>query len=91
MFFVGTFSYLSCTTDLHVTSIEWWLNNELVSSTTSSTDDELVLTFDPVPDSIHGNIYLCRVTSPYGVQEQSYEVMASSKLTSCTVFNVHST
>lgn len=37
------------------------------------------MTFDPVPDSIHGNIYVCQVTSPYGVQEQAYEVVATSE------------
>ena len=40
---------------------------------------DLELAFNPANDSIHENVYTCRVTTPYGVQEQMVQVIAQSE------------
>ena len=74
---VGENASLTCTSDLSISSIEWLHNFQVVNS--SSSLPELELNFNPVNDSIHGNEYTCRVTSPYGVQEQTVQLVVQSK------------
>ena len=67
---------MTCSSDLDVTSIEWLYNLQVVSSSTAS---ELQLVFSPVNDSVHGQEYTCRVTSSYGIQEQTVQPFVQSK------------
>ena len=66
-FTVGQSANITCSYDLPLTSIEWLHNNVTVVSSTSS---QLDLSFNPVNDSMHGRQYRCRVTTPYGIQEE---------------------
>ena len=77
MFTVGGQASITCSSDLTVTSIEWIHNHQVVSYSTSS---ELQLTFSPVNDSIHGQEYTCRVTTSYGIQEETMQPFVQSKL-----------
>ena len=76
VFTVGESASMTCSSDLDVTSIEWLYNLQVVSSSTAS---ELQLVFSPVNDSIHGQEYTCRVTSSYGIQEQTVQPFVQSK------------
>ena len=79
IFTVGESASLTCSSDLSVVSIEWLHNFQVLSTSTAS---ELSLNFNPVNDSIHGNEYTCRITTPYGIQEQTVQVIAQSTLLS---------
>lgn len=76
VFTVGESASMTCSSDLDVTSIEWLYNLQVVSSSTAS---ELQLVFSPVNDSINGQEYTCRVTSSYGIQEQTVQPFVQSK------------
>lgn len=76
VFTVGESASMTCSSDLDVTSIEWLYNLQVFSSSTAS---ELQLVFSPVNDSINGQEYTCRVTSSYGIQEQTVQPFVQSK------------
>ena len=65
---VGRASTLTCSSDLDVTMTEWLYNGGVVQS---STGPQAQLLFNPVNDTIHNRQYTCRVTSPYGFQQQT--------------------
>ena len=66
-FTVGQSANITCSYDAAFSFIEWLYNNETLQRSTTS---QLDLSFHPVSDRIHGNQYVCRVTTPYGIQEQ---------------------
>ena len=70
---VGRASTLTCSSDLDVTMTEWLYNGGVVQS---STAPQTQLLFNPVNDTIHNRQYTCRVTSPYGVQQQTVIITA---------------
>ena len=76
-FIVGQMASITCTSDLDVTSIEWLYDGGVVLSSTGQ--QELELTFNPVNDSLYGEQYTCRITSPYGIQETTVPIIAESK------------
>ena len=78
IFTVGQQASVVCSSDLDVNMIEWIYNYNVVVQ--SSAVDQLSLVFNPVNDSIHSRQYTCRVTSPYGIQEETIQVTAESKL-----------
>ena len=77
VFTVGGEASFTCSSDLTVSSIEWIYNHQVVSYSTSS---ELQLAFNPVNDSIHGQEYSCRVSTSYGIQEETVQPFVQSKL-----------
>ena len=78
---VGTVATLTCSSDLDVTMAEWLYNEGVVQS---STAPQAQLLFNPVNDIIHNRQYTCRVTSPYGVQQQTITVTAEGRfMSSC--------
>ena len=76
---VGLDGTLLCSTDLSVTSMQWIYNLQVLNSTSSS---EVQLSFSPVNETIHGREYTCRSTSPYGIQESTYQITTQSELQS---------
>ena len=82
-----------CSTDLDVETIEWirdgvsvdnvTTNNDTVATNNATVDNSssqsLTLVLDPVSVD-HHNMYTCRVTSPYGVQEETVDITVQSKL-----------
>lgn len=85
IFNVGESASLTCSSDLPVTLTQWLYNFKVVSSSASK---ELQLTFNPVNDTIHGREYICRTTTPYGIQEESVRVVSQSKLLVSTTLGV---
>ena len=61
-FSVGSTTSVSCRSDSQPLRIEW-LNddNEVVASVNDNSSRSLNLTFNPVNDTIHGKIYICKV------------------------------
>ena len=56
-----------------------WLSNGVVVATAMSTE-QLDLEFSPVNDSIHNQVYVCRVTREGDVQvEQNFTVRVDGK------------
>ena len=76
VFTLGESASISCSSDLDVVSTIWLHNNIVVES---SLESELELIFDVVNDSIHNKEFICRVTSSYGIQEQSVRPFVQSK------------
>ena len=77
-FNVGDNATASCISDNQATRMEW-LNNGMVIETAMSTQ-QLDLEFSPVNDSIHNQVYICRVTRGDDVQEQNFTVRVDGKL-----------
>jgi len=73
---VGDNATLTCSSDLDVNMVEWLYNGQVVVSSSGPQAD---LMFTPVNDSIHNTQYICRVTSPYGVQEYSSSISVTGK------------
>ena len=61
-FSVGQSVIASCISDTPATKIEWLRDGVVVKSVTSNSIQELDLVFSPVNDSIHNQVYMCRVT-----------------------------
>ena len=76
VFTLGESASISCSSDLDVVSIKWLHNNIVVRY---SSESELQLIFDSVNDTIHNEEFICRVTSSYGIQEQSIRPFVQSK------------
>ena len=77
---VGEQATLTCTcaSHLNVTRIEWEYNG--VSVAVNVTGVTVELTFDPVNDSIHDRLYICRVITTAGrVLSDSVTVTVSGK------------
>ena len=70
---IGTSASINCTSDLDVTTIEW-LDGMGTVVVMSSIDAILGLELDPVTSDLHNQVFTCRVTSPYGTQEQNITV-----------------
>ena len=84
LFTVGETASLTCSSDLDVSSIEWLYSGQQVANSTGQQQLELV--FSPVNDTIHDREYTCRVTSPYGTQEDAHLVIAEGKY--CIMINM---
>jgi len=78
---VGDNATLTCSSDLDVNMVEWLYNGQVVVSSSGPQAD---LVFTPVNDSIHNTQYICRVTSPYGVQEYSSLIRVTGKQLDCS-------
>ena len=65
-----------CSTDLAVTTIEWIRDGVTVSNSSSRS---LTLLLDPVSAHHHNTQYTCRVTGPYGVQEETVDITVQGR------------
>ena len=75
-----------CSTDLDVETIEWIRDGITVDTLATnnatvdhSSSQSLTLVLDPVSADHHNTQYTCRVTSPYGVQEEIVDITVQSK------------
>ena len=73
---VGDTASVVCSTDLDVTTIEWIRDGVSVSN---SSGQSLILVLDPVSVDHHNTQYTCRVTGPYGVQEETVNITVRCK------------
>ena len=77
-FGVGDSVTASCTSDNQATRMEWLSNGAVVAMAMST--QQLDLEFSPVNDSIHNQVYICRVTREGDVQvEQNFTVRVNGK------------
>ena len=75
-FNVGELATATCRSDTPATLMEWIRNGEVVASATST--QILVLSVSLVNDSIHGQVYVCRVTRDEGmVARQNFTVQVN--------------
>ena len=74
---VGESAQITCSSDLDVTTIEWLYNGELI---TSSNRPSSILIFETVYYSFHNRQYTCKVTTPYGEQEDTVAIIVECKL-----------
>ena len=91
---VGANAVASCFSDGPATRIEWLHNGVVVESAISTQQADLV--FSPVNDSIHNQIYVCRVTREGGVlAEQNFTAVINGNYcrmlskTYCSYLVVH--
>ena len=81
-FSVGDSATASCVSDNQATRMEW-LSNGVVVETAMSTQ-QLDLEFSPVNDSIHNQVYVCRVTRESAIQvQQNFTVRVDGKNLLC--------
>ena len=73
---VGDTVSVVCSTDLGVETIEWIRDSVTVSNSSSQS---LTLLLDPVSAGHHNTQYTCRVTGPYGVQEETVNITVQRK------------
>jgi len=66
-----------CSTDLDVMAIEWIRDGITV---VNSNSQSLTLPLNPVSVDHHNTQYTCRVTSPYGTQEETINNTVQSEL-----------
>ena len=59
---VGQSAAASCNSVTPATKIEWLRDGVVVESATTNGIQELDMVFSPVNDSIHNQVYVCRVT-----------------------------
>ena len=79
-FKVGDSATATCKSDTPATRIEWITIGEEVIESAMSTQ-ELDLVFSPVNDSIHNEVYLCRVTREGGMTAtQNFTVNVDGKV-----------
>lgn len=79
----GAAALAICNTILDVQRIEW-LNNEVLIKQGVS-EQRLDLEFSLVNDSIHGEVYTCRVTLTNGtILQQSFTIDVECKLIVCS-------
>ena len=78
-FNVGQEATATCRSVTPTTSMEWLANGLVVASATST--QKLVLLFSLVNDSIHGQVYVCRVTRDGGMTAtQNFTVQVNGKI-----------
>ena len=65
-FTVGESAIASCKSDAPATRIEWLRDGMVVKSAAFTGIQELDLVFSPVNDSIHTQVYVCRVARDGG-------------------------
>ena len=65
-FSVGQSAIASCKSDTPATRMEWLRDGVVVESDNTAGIQELNLMFSPVNDSIHNQVYVCRVTREGG-------------------------
>ena len=65
-FSVGDSATASCKSDAPASMIEWLRDGVVVESAAFTGIQELDLVFSPVNDSIHTQVYVCRVTRDGG-------------------------
>ena len=61
-FRVGEGATARCFSDVSASRIEWLNNGVVMASTTNSSTQQLDLVFSLVNDSIHNQVFICRVT-----------------------------
>ena len=89
-FEVGQSATASCRSDTPATRIEWLstANGEEVIESALSTQ-EFNLVFSPVNDSIHNEVYTCRVTREGGIiAAQNFTVNVDGKVHCCNMLSV---
>ena len=92
-FNVGDSATARCSSDAAAVRIEWLNNGVVVGSDTST--QQLSLVFSPINDSIHNQVYVCRVTRGGGAQaEQNFTVIVDGKynnlVQTCPITNTFS-
>ena len=65
-FSIGQSATASCRSDVPTSRMEWLRDGVVVNSSTSIRIQKLELIFFPVNDSIHDQIYVCKVTKDGG-------------------------
>ena len=73
---IGSTVSIVCSTDLDASTIEWIRDGTTVANSSSQS---LTLLLDPVSADHHNTQYTCRVTSPYGIQEETINITVQSK------------
>ena len=85
-FTVGMLAAARCTSDTPVSTMEWLANGTVVESAMSTQILDLIIPL--VNDSIHGDVFVCRVTRDYGMMAtQNFAVNVDGRRT--TMQNEH--
>ncbi len=83
-FEVGETADVTCSSDLDVLNIKWYLDEDSTSTTlVTSYTSVNELKFRPVTASVNDAQYTCQVTSPYGVQSKTVILHAESESHQC--------
>ena len=92
-FSVGESATASCKSDAPASMIEWLRDGMVVESAAFTGIQELDLVFSPVNDSIHTQVYVCRVTRDGGngmtvTAVQNFTVNVNGKMVYIKLYHV---
>ena len=89
VFGVGRPATVTCVSDTEVSTIEWLHNGVTLESSSATSTKQLALIFSQINDSIHGEVYTCRVTRVNGMKAQQVfipDVIGEENLSSMTLY-----
>lgn len=75
---LGSSAQFICSSDLQILVAEWLYDDRVIVQVEASQANLFIPT---VNDSLHMRQYVCRITTPYGVQEQSTMVTVTGMYT----------
>ena len=78
-FYVGRSATATCRSVTPATRMEWLRNGDMVASVASASIQVLDLVFSLVNDSIHNQVYVCRVTRDSGTVSQNFTVQVNGE------------
>lgn len=74
---LGSSAQLICSSDLYIIVAEWLFDSQVIVRSEASQGN---LNIPTVNDSLHNRQYVCRITTPYGVQERNITVTVTGTL-----------
>ena len=77
--YVGNNVNITCQSDTQTEKIEWFIHGREEVLPAVEMTQRLILSFNPVNDSVHGTIYTCRVTRNGGEAEQNFTMNVKGK------------
>ena len=68
---LGSTAWFTCSSDLDILYAEWLFNDRVIVQAEAS---QAMLIIPAVNDSLHNRLYICRITTQYGVQERNVTI-----------------
>lgn len=72
---LGSSAQITCSSDLDILIAEWLFDDQVI---VQAEGGQVNLVIPAVNDSLHNRLYICRITTPYGVQERNTTITVTS-------------
>ena len=74
---LGSRAQFTCSSDLNILLAEWLFEGQVVVEAEAS---QATLIIPTVNDSLHNSLYVCRITTPYGIQERNMTITVTGMM-----------